>query len=195
MCILILGVLFCRLHPVFAAATEVRVVGDATVPTEVLQCGTKLSRYGMNQPLATALLSLDFSFAQDTRSIPGLLPSGGPRVPFRNVALLPRTCQLTLWLAGLIALRMPAENICASFACALDRSVHLPSSFSIACLRRTVFWTRVLSRLYRLQPSFVACTDSGLAHMLFSHTCSAAVSGACPDQAWTGLLRSACLAF
>ena len=67
--ILILGVLFCRLQPVFTATTEVRVVGDATVPTEVLPCGTKLSRYGMNHPLDTALLSFDFSFAQDTRSI------------------------------------------------------------------------------------------------------------------------------
>ena len=123
--ILIFGVLFCRLHPVFAT-TEVRVVGDATVPTEVLPCGTKLSRYGMNQPLDTALLSLDFSFTQDTRSITGFLPSGGPRQLIRNATPLPST----LWCAGLTALRMSPECVCTSRVCAL----HTTHVLFLCCL-------------------------------------------------------------
>ena len=156
--ILIFGVLFCRLQPVFTATTEVRVVGDATVPTEVLPCGTKLSRYGMNQPLDTALWSLDFSFAQDTRSITGLLPSGGPRQLIRNAAPLPST----LWCAGLPALRLSPECICTCRVSALDGSVHLMTSFSVACLRHAIFWTPVLGRLYYL-PSIVTCFGNGLA--------------------------------
>ena len=141
------------------------------MPTEVLPCGTKLSRYGMNQPLDTALLSLDFSFAQDTRSITGLLPSGGPRTPIRNAAQLPWICRIALWRAGLTALRMPPECICTSRVCALDSFVHLMSSFSLACLRRAIFWAHVLGRL-------------------FSHTCSATVAGAHQALAWIGLPRS-----
>ena len=160
------------------------------MPTGVLQCGTKLSRYGMNQPLATALLPLDFSLAQDTRSINGLLPSGGPRKPIRSVAQLPWPCQLTLWRAGLTALRKPPECICTPRVCALDRSVHLMSFLSIACLRSAIFWTHVLDRLFRLQLLFAACSDGGLARLLFSHTCCAAVADDHQTTAWIGLTRS-----
>ena len=84
---LILVLLLGNIHSLLAATTEVRVVGDATVPTEVLLCGTKFCHDSMRQPRTAALLMSDSVNMQDIRHTAGSLHFGGSFLSLRLVGL------------------------------------------------------------------------------------------------------------